>query len=70
MQSRSKSWFFGLPRIVALVVVAAFLLIMVALGLTGVLWLNVTQRTREIGLRRAKGAGRNTVVVDRIMVTG
>ncbi|MEW5981272.1 MAG: ABC transporter permease [Acidobacteriota bacterium] len=37
-------------------VVAIFLLIMVALGLTGVLWLNVTQRTREIGLRRAKGA--------------
>ncbi len=36
-------------------VVAAFLLIMVALGLTGVLWLNVTQRTREIGLRRAEG---------------
>lgn len=37
-------------------IVAVFLLIMVALGLTGVLWLNVTQRTREIGLRRAKGA--------------
>lgn len=37
-------------------VVAVFLLIMVALGLTGVLWLNVTQRTQEIGLRRAKGA--------------
>ncbi|HYP28043.1 MAG TPA: ABC transporter permease [Blastocatellia bacterium] len=36
--------------------VAAFLLIMVALGLTGVLWQNVTQRIREIGLRRAKGA--------------
>jgi len=37
-------------------VVASFLMIMVALGLTGVLWQNVTQRTREIGLRRAKGA--------------
>ena len=42
--------------LVASVIVAAFLLIMVALGLTGVLWLNVTQRTQEIGLRRAKGA--------------
>jgi putative ABC transport system permease protein len=37
-------------------VVSAFLLLMVALGLTGVLWQNVTQRMREIGLRRAKGA--------------
>jgi putative ABC transport system permease protein len=36
--------------------VAAFLATMVALGLTGVLWLGVTRRTREIGLRRAKGA--------------
>jgi putative ABC transport system permease protein len=36
--------------------VAAFLMLMVALGLTGVVWQNVTQRTREIGLRRAKGA--------------
>jgi putative ABC transport system permease protein len=36
--------------------VAAFLALMVALGLTGVLWLGVTRRTREIGLRRAKGA--------------
>ena len=30
MQSRSKSWFFGLPRIVALVAVAAFLLAVLA----------------------------------------
>jgi len=36
--------------------VAVFLLIMVVLGLTGVVWQNVTQRTREFGLRRAKGA--------------
>jgi putative ABC transport system permease protein len=36
--------------------VAAFLMIMVGLGLIGVLWQNVTQRTREIGLRRATGA--------------
>jgi putative ABC transport system permease protein len=38
--------------------VAVFLALMVALGLTGVLWLAVTRRTREIGLRRAKGATR------------
>jgi putative ABC transport system permease protein len=36
--------------------VSVFLLLMVAMGLTGVLWLHITQRTREIGLRRAKGA--------------
>jgi len=36
--------------------VAGFLMVMVALGLIGVLWQNVTQRTREIGLRRATGA--------------
>lgn len=35
---------------------AAFLLVMVAMGLMGVLWLNVTRRTRELGLRRALGA--------------
>jgi putative ABC transport system permease protein len=37
-------------------IVCGFLLLMVAMGLTGVLWQNVTQRIREIGLRRAKGA--------------
>jgi putative ABC transport system permease protein len=37
-------------------VIACFLMLMVALGLTGVVWQNVTQRVREVGLRRAKGA--------------
>lgn len=37
-------------------VVGLFLISMVALGLTGVLWQNVTRRTRELGLRRALGA--------------
>lgn len=45
-----------LTPLLAIGLVAAFLVLMVALGLTGVLWQNVTQRTREIGLRRAKGA--------------
>lgn len=38
--------------------IAAFLLLMVGLGLTGVLWQNVTRRTREIGIRRVQGATR------------
>ncbi len=37
-------------------VIGVFLIVMVALGLTGVLWQSVTRRTREIGLRRAMGA--------------
>jgi putative ABC transport system permease protein len=37
-------------------VVALFLIIMVGLGLVGVLWLSVTRRTAELGLRRAMGA--------------
>lgn len=41
--------------------VAVFLLLMVALGLVGVLWQNVIQRTRELGLRRAAGAARRDI---------
>jgi len=37
-------------------IVGSFLMIMVAMGLFGVLWQNVTSRTQEIGLRRALGA--------------
>ncbi|HEX9945279.1 MAG TPA: ABC transporter permease [Thermoanaerobaculia bacterium] len=41
--------------------VAFFLLLMVGLGLIGVLWQNLLQRTRELGLRRAAGASRAEV---------
>jgi putative ABC transport system permease protein len=49
---------FAFAPLIAVGLVAAFLMLMVALGLFGVLWQTVTQRTREIGLRRAKGAAR------------
>jgi putative ABC transport system permease protein len=44
-------------------VVAFFLMIMVGLGLSGVLWQNVIRRTHELGLRRAVGASRTQVFV-------
>lgn len=53
--------------------VAGFLLLMVALGLTGVVWQTVTQRTREFGLRRAKGATapdvQRQVLVELVLMT-
>jgi putative ABC transport system permease protein len=36
--------------------VCLFLLVNVALGLFGVLWLNINQRRAELGVRRAMGA--------------
>ena len=42
--------------VLVLGIISLFLIAMVALGLTGVLWQTVTRRTREIGLRRAVGA--------------
>jgi putative ABC transport system permease protein len=71
MQDIARSWSFKvqslaelraanhrlrLAPLLAIGLIATFLVLMVALGLTGVLWQNVTQRTRELGLRRAKGA--------------
>jgi putative ABC transport system permease protein len=47
--------------IVVACIVALFLITMVALGLTGVLWQTVTRRTRELGLRRALGASSSGV---------
>jgi putative ABC transport system permease protein len=76
MQTEAKDWSFSIKPLVemrasvfqeylvpmaAFGLVAGFLLIMVGLGLTGVLWLNVTQRIKEIGLRRAKGATRRRI---------
>ena len=70
MESVNKSWTFDVAQVeherdqdmkvrltplIAGAVVAIFLLSMVALGLIGVLWQNVSQRTTEIGLRRALG---------------
>jgi putative ABC transport system permease protein len=60
-----------IPTLIA-AVVAGFLLLMVVLGLTGVMWQNVTRRTREIGLRRAVGACRADIhrqIVAEVMVT-
>ena len=58
-RDRVSRFYLGPVLVVGLV--ASFLAIMVALGLSGVLWLSVTRRTREIGLRRAKGATRGDI---------
>lgn len=45
-----------LVPLLAMLIIACFLLINVALGLFGVLWYNISKRKSEIGLRRALGA--------------
>jgi putative ABC transport system permease protein len=60
-QMRDESMRMRMAPLVAGGVVGLFLISMVALGLTGVLWQNVTKRTREIGLRRAMGASGRSV---------
>ena len=76
MQSIAPSWSFDtalvestrrsshlafLGPILIASVIALFLIIMVGLGLVGVLWLSVTRRTAELGLRRAMGASTSSV---------
>ena len=56
----SKNKIFVVPAII-FIVVAAFLIINVSLGLFGVLWYNINKRKGEIGLRRAVGASGNAV---------
>ena len=58
---RASTFRMLLAPLVAGGTVAFFLLLMVALGLFGVLWQNLLQRTRELGLRRAAGASRSAV---------
>jgi putative ABC transport system permease protein len=62
-----------LPKLLS-ALIAGFLLLMVVLGLTGVMWQNVTRRIREIGIRRAVGAGRGDihrqVVVEVMIIAG
>jgi putative ABC transport system permease protein len=60
-EARATMIAFAAAPAAAIGLIAGFLMLMVALGLTGVLWQTVTQRTREIGLRRAKGAARARV---------
>ena len=57
-QLRSTRFWMVCSPIAVLGILAAFLLLMVGLGLIGVLWQNVARRTRELGLRRAMGATR------------
>jgi putative ABC transport system permease protein len=52
-QSRQDQLWTGVSVIAVL---AGLLFLMVSVGLAGVVWQNVTQRTTEIGLRRAQGA--------------
>ncbi|WP_231458975.1 MULTISPECIES: ABC transporter permease [unclassified Pedobacter] len=49
------------------VIVAAFLIINVALGLFGVLWYNINKRKGEIGLRRAIGASGASVSLQMVL---
>jgi putative ABC transport system permease protein len=60
-QARAATFRMLLAPLVAGGLVAFFLLLMVGLGLIGVLWQNLIQRTRELGLRRAAGASRTAV---------
>ena len=71
LQREAAEWSFGISTmehlrerkisdylmpLTVLAVIAGFLLLMVTLGLTGVVWQSVTVRLREFGLRRAAGA--------------
>ncbi|WP_175269332.1 ABC transporter permease [Mucilaginibacter humi] len=60
-QKRDKMNKDTLMPTVILLILSAFLIINVALGIFGVLWYNINKRRGEIGLRRAIGAPGNSV---------
>ncbi len=55
-QLRETRLGYQIAPMAAAAIVVSFLMVMVALGLIGVVWQSVSQRTGEIGLRRACGA--------------
>lgn len=72
-QRREESFRSRLVPLVIGLVVAAFLLLMVGLGLVGVLWQNLIRRTREVGLRRAAGASRagvrGQILIEQLLIS-
>ena len=60
-KGRSESLRETFTFLITISLLAGFLLIMVTMGLVGVLWQNVTRRTSEMGVRRAKGATRKKI---------
>ena len=54
IQAHARGFRFQNLRVFA--VISGLMMLMVALGLTGMMWQNVRRRTREIGIRRAVGA--------------
>ncbi|HSS76486.1 MAG TPA: ABC transporter permease [Thermoanaerobaculia bacterium] len=72
-QVRATMFRLFLTPLIAAGTLAFFLLLMVGLGLIGVLWQNLLQRTREIGLRRAAGASRaavhRQVILEQLLLT-
>ncbi|HBL31307.1 MAG TPA: hypothetical protein DD490_31145 [Acidobacteria bacterium] len=72
-QTRESAFRLRLTPLLVGGIVAFFLLLMVALGLLGVLWQNLLQRTREIGLRRAIGASRaevhRQIILEQLLLT-
>ena len=49
--------------ILILSIITSFLIFNVALGLFGVLWQNISNRTEEIGVRRAMGSTRQSIML-------